>query len=369
MPTRTIRVLSKNTDRVRWPGRQGKLAHECPSVCQGRLNGVGSIGRLATGGFSQWAFKLVSLLFPISPRMSNLGRKPFVILVASFFLSSCMNEEAPFYGAGHFDGGGDSSALIAGLDAGVLADHGTLDLLAGDLAPLNDAAGIHHDGPAVDVLTNQDAFLNPKTCHLNGQGCCGFFTKPTGNAQFVTTIDLSKVALAQIPGTCGKHYDSSLPKEQRRVELPLDPAAYPAKIILPAIKGADPACTKTCDIAGLPQVPKTAFGIGMEIPASPLNSLLSNGRVLAIHVPEPWYLVSGGCGEACSTPCMNGYQEFGGPRSCITMAYGNFGFATDDPLAPSVEATLEVFDVSPASRFDFFPASLSKWFCCAYKSP
>ncbi len=159
-------------------------------------------------------------------------------------------------------------------------------------------------------------------------------------------------------GTCSTFSGVGL----EAVLLSQSPADYPLKIVLPALAGADPACEETCPIdVGMP--PHTAFGIAIATGSVETGYLIggNTGRVLAISVPEPWFFVSGGCGEACPWPCIEGYQEYGVPRSCITIAHGDFGFATSDPNAPSVEAVVELIDLGGDKAFELAPGS-----CCLY---
>ena len=173
-----------------------------------------------------------------------------------------------------------------------------------------------------------------------------------------SVLDLSDAASIG-DGTCGNYF--SVPGERRAVLLSQDPADYPMKIVLPALSGPAPACLETCPI-DVAQPPYTAFGVAIATGAEDAGNLIggNTGRVLAISVPPPWFFVSGGCGDACPWPCLEGYQEFG-VRSCYTMSYGDFGFATADPNAPSVEAVVELLDLSGQNAFDFAPGG-----CCLY---
>lgn len=121
--------------------------------------------------------------------------------------------------------------------------------------------------------------------------CCDILSPVP--AQVRTVVDLSDVG-AITDGTCGAYLPG-----RRAVMLPSDPAAYPLAVILPAIDGADPACTATCEFE-----PYTAFGIAVAT-----DGLIGGdtGRTLAVLVPPPWRFVSGGCGEACAWPCLGGY--------------------------------------------------------------
>jgi hypothetical protein len=158
-------------------------------------------------------------------------------------------------------------------------------------------------------------------------------------------IDLTELQLER--GTCGTYITED---GYNALPLPSDLAAYPLKIKLPAQNGADPACEQACGVAGIPA--QTTFGVTFEQPAF---ALFDQGLMLAISVPPPWYFVSGGCGKGCPHPCLEGYQEYGGARSCLTMSFpGAVGFATDDPAAPSVEAVLH-----------FVPFAETPQFCCA----
>lgn len=159
-----------------------------------------------------------------------------------------------------------------------------------------------------------------------------------------SVLDLSRPGMLDV-GTCATYFGSS-PK--RGVRLPTERAAYPLKVILPAPRGPEPGCGM-CPPGDSP----TAFGIAIEA-----QHVVGPGHGLAVLVPPPWEFVSGGCGEACAWPCLSGYQEFG-RRSCIELAYGDFGFATADPIAPSVEALIEWIDAEPGQ--------LGEANCCPYR--
>lgn len=177
-----------------------------------------------------------------------------------------------------------------------------------------------------------------------------------------SVLDLSDpTTIAQ--GTCGTYDGAQYP--QTAVHLSLSPADYPMKIILPALAGADPACSTTCP-DGFGEVPPTAFGIAIATGSTETGYLIggNTGRLLAISVPPPWFFVSGGCGEACAWPCLTGYQEYGSARSCITIGHGDFGFATADPAAPSVEAVVELIDLAGEPAFTYAPGG-----CCLYGAP
>jgi hypothetical protein len=159
-------------------------------------------------------------------------------------------------------------------------------------------------------------------------------------------------------GTCSMYHQGQTLTTS--LALSHDPADYPMKIILPALSGPDPACLDVCS-GNVEAI--TTFGVAIRTGAPDEGYLIGGdtGRVLAISVPPPWYFVSGGCGEACAWPCLDGYQEFG-VRSCITMGHGDFGFATADPNAPSVEAVLELIDLGGQQAFEVAPYG-----CCLFE--
>lgn len=164
---------------------------------------------------------------------------------------------------------------------------------------------------------------------------------------FATVLDLrDRDGDALKPGRC--HYEIG----RRALQLPSDPAAYPIQVRLPALDGPDCACDFMCN--GLASDPRTAFGISIQ---QDVLAQLPDEYELAVRVPPPWFAVSGGCGEACSTPCLGGYQEFG-LHHCITYPYGDFGFATADEHAPSVDATIELVLADDSV--------LSDYACCGY---
>lgn len=165
-----------------------------------------------------------------------------------------------------------------------------------------------------------------------------------------TVIDFSDRRAIPI-GTCGAYLFDE-PPSRRGFELPSDPSAYPVKLILPALEAADPACDEVCNA----DEPYTAFGIALMVDNDLMN--VDERRGISFFVPSPWKFVSGGCGESCAYPCLGGYQEFG-VLSCATIFYGDFGFATADPNAPSVEAVIELIDTAGE------PNPLSD--CCRYQ--
>jgi hypothetical protein len=186
--------------------------------------------------------------------------------------------------------------------------------------------------------------------------CCPSDRLRAPPATAASVLDLSSLD-GTVNGTCGT-YDG--PVAQAILQLSRSPADYPMKIILPALQEADPASLEACpdDL----DMPHTAFGIAISTGEGEADDLIggNSGRVLAVSVPPPWFFVSGGCGEACPYRCLAGYQEFG-VRSCITLSYGSFGFATADPNAPSVEAVVDLLDVEGVPAFEFAPSH-----CCIY---
>lgn len=197
---------------------------------------------------------------------------------------------------------------------------------------------------AACVAADPDVFL-PSEC------CLAEARRPLPE-RATTVVDLSDLAAIEV-GTCGTYLFPE-PPYRRGFALPSDPAAYPLKVILPAVTAVDPACAEVCMPTGDPEA--TAFGIALET-----SGLIGarEGRGLSILVPPPWKIVSGGCGEACPYPCIEGYQEFG-IRTCTTMFYGDFGFATPS-ATPSVAAVIELID-APASVRD-----LGEPGCCLYE--
>lgn len=177
-----------------------------------------------------------------------------------------------------------------------------------------------------------------------------------------TVLDLREIdtesELAAESGTCRSHFAARFDEPMGMI-LPLDRALYPLKIVLPAVDGEDPYCSACLDFGA---EPPTAFGIAFETDDDE-RYLGAEGRtryVLSISVPPPWYIVSGGYGEAYPWPCLSGYQEFGHARSCMTLPYGGFGIATGDPQAPSVEALVDVHEVPE----DVHVAELAPGACC-----
>lgn len=174
-------------------------------------------------------------------------------------------------------------------------------------------------------------------------------------SEVATVLDLSAFGPGH-PDTCGPFFELSLLEGLR---LPIDPAAYPMQVILPALDGADPgceACWPGLDVRAqglFGEEAVTAFGVALETYHADLGRSLIGGNspyMLAVSVPPPWYVVSGGGGEAYPWPCISGYQEFG-IRSCITLPYGGFGFATVDPNAPSVSAILTLVETAEGLNY------------------
>ena len=206
------------------------------------------------------------------------------------------------------------------------------------------------DNGAPDTYADTTFTYEGTTCSIAGDPesvCCKPEAQRPVPSSVTTVIDLSSTETVPI-GTCGSYFFDS-PPSRLGYRLPVDPAAYPLKVILPTLTGADPACASTCG-------DMTAFGIALET-----EGLIGGdtGRALAVLVPEPWRFVSGGCGEACAWPCLDGYQEFG-IRTCITFSYGDFGFATADPAAPSVEALVDLVAVAT-------PGELGSAKCCVFR--
>ena len=149
-----------------------------------------------------------------------------------------------------------------------------------------------------------------------------------------TVIDFSDPLTITV-GTCGTHLYTEPPYRRGHL-LPSDPAAYPLKIVLPAITAADPACDAVCNEFE----PFTMYGIAVDLDAGFFAA--DGGRQLSVLVPPPWKLVSGGCGEACPHPCLGGYQEYGAGRSCGTIDRGGFGFATGVTVDRPTEVLIEL---------------------------
>lgn len=163
---------------------------------------------------------------------------------------------------------------------------------------------------------------------------------------FATVLDLRDTTVAHA-GRCAAFASNPF----KGLPLPSDPAAYPLKILLPALDGPDCDCAPICN--GPTAGPATAFGLAFDT----TMSLGHAGRVLTVRVPAPWMFVSGGGGEAYAWPCVGGYQEFH-QRSCISLAWGSFGFATQDPNAPhGREAILDLTSVDD-------PFALEPPSCC-----
>jgi len=253
------------------------------------------------------------------------------------------------------DGGGDERVLNAD------DMHVDVSGIPGADTTIEDVSDSSSDVDGVqmmdDTLTDveEDTEMSPIACDMPraipGTGsllCCEDVQRrlPT---EFPTVIDLSDVSMIS-RGTCG---DLIADREGGRELfpghwLPTDPADYPVKIILPASPGMDPDCAALCEANG---DTTTAFGIAFEGVQGTIDEVMSppwsvEGPLISVTVPEPWFFVSGGCGEACSWTCLGGYQEFGEPRRCATPAHlEGLGFATGDPMAPSVEAIIELIDI------------------------
>ncbi len=216
------------------------------------------------------------------------------------------------------------------------------------------------DGTRFDLADVATCTVPPTDGIVDGECCEDALLRPLPT-EARTVIDLRDVAT--LDGTCGRH-DPRVYGPPSVLVLPQDPAAYPVKLITPALAGADPACATVC---GGNEPAITRFGIAISTAVrdpvtGDITSLLvgsDTGRVLHLTVAPPWRFVSGGCGEACAWPCLDGYQEYGSPHGCMTIAHGDLGLATDDPRAPSVEAVIEL--AAAADPFASFGA------CCPYR--
>lgn len=262
------------------------------------------------------------------PPLASLGGS--LALVSVLAASACdapKSESGPDAGAGAPDGGEGIE------DEPIVVDESALSVCPADSA-----------SPAVVM------------------DCCAEERLVDVSAVARTIIDLRGIdtesEVAAESGTCRSHFAASFDAPMGMI-LPLDRALYPLKIILPAVDGADPFCASCLDFGA---VPETAFGIAFETDDDE-RYLGVEGRtryVLSISVSPPWYIVSGGYGEAYPWPCLSGYQEFGHARSCMTLPYGGFGIATSDPQAPSVEALVDVHEVPE----DVHVAELAPGACC-----
>lgn len=245
---------------------------------------------------------------------------------------------------------GDDASTTAGGGAGASGGSGgSGGALAGGGGAGGQAQPVPFDGTAPTCVITDDPTA-PAVC-------CPDESLRALPESALSVLDLSDAAAIE-EGTCGTYYDEAQPGTRRSVALPLSPSSYPLKIVLPALDGPDPACEVTC---GGAEPVATTFGVALRTGSVEDGYVIGGdtGRVLAISVPPPWFFVSGGCGEACPWPCLEGYQEFG-VRSCYTLAHGDFGFATADPSAPSVEAVVELLDVGEEA-FELAPGG-----CCLF---
>lgn len=267
------------------------------------------------------------------------------------------------------------SAFIALLALGCEAGHapgaGLLDAASSETADLGggpdaiasvDAAEASFDASTFDAAAPEGPSFEPgavitcdtsTTAEILRPSCADPSLRIPVPSEVATVLDLSAFAPGH-PDTCGPYFERPL---EGGLLLPLEPAAYPIQIILPAVGGADPGCEACWPGSTNPlfgDAPVTAFGVALETHHPDRGRSLIGGdsrRMLAVSVPPPWYVVSGGGGEAYAWPCISGYQEFG-IRSCITLPYGAFGFATVVPDAPSVSAILTL--VETADGLDYW---------------
>lgn len=251
--------------------------------------------------------------------------------------------------AGPFDAAASGTAdLGAALDAGATIDATAApqDAAHGDALPPE----LSVFDPAVVITCDTST-----TAELLRPSCADPSLRIPVPSEVASVLDLSAFGPGH-PDTCGPYFERPL---EDGLRLPLDPAAYPMQVILPAVQGADPSCEacwpgsdeRTKGLFG--DAPVTAFGVALETVDAEANAALigyDTGRLLAVSVPPPWYVVSGGGGEAYAWPCISGYQEFG-VRSCITLPYGAFGLATVDPNAPSVSAILSLVEIADGLRY------------------
>ncbi len=214
---------------------------------------------------------------------------------------------------------GDGSAARGGHGAGAGGAGGAPTSATGTGGSVEGSGGQFAAEPFLGgnpTCTEQDEPTTP-------EACCPSESLRNLPETAMSVLDLTDVAA--VAGTCAD-YALGLPGDGNATLLPLDPAAYPLKIVLPAVHGADPACEAIC----VPDRPSTAFGVAVATGEPGKGPLIggNSGRVLAISVPPPWYFVSGGGGEACAWPCLGGYQEYGAARSCHR---GSRGLRVRDP--------------------------------------
>lgn len=259
--------------------------------------------------------------------------------------------------------GGVTDAGLSMPDAGVGADatsapdagERTPDATAADAAPLDlrpaDAGSAPFD--RTSVVTCDTATV----ARVLRSSCADEALLVAVPERVATVLDL-RASGPGAEGTCEPYFGAAGFAEHA-ILLPRDATAYPMQIILPSVSGADPACedcglfvdARAQPLFGEQRV--TAFGVAFETYHQDVGSTVfgpNQRTMLAISVPPPWYVVSGGGGEAYPWPCIAGYQEFG-IRSCIGLPYGGFGFATVEPDAPSVSAILTLVETAPGLNY------------------
>lgn len=252
-------------------------------------------------------------------------------------------------------GGADARDLLAGRDA---APVDARDLGVDAQPPDVPAADRGDSGPLTFDESSLSFCLEERTT-FEAEACCPAASLRDMPATAASVLDLSGYGPSH-PDTCAALLEDGFSFEFGVVLSP-DPADYPMKVILPEVRGVDPACAEACGTAAVGSPSATAFGIGFRTYIPGVSGpLMDDGLILAVSVPAPWKLVSGGCGEACAWTCLEGYQEYDVPRSCTTLGYGDFGLVTADPAAPSVEVLLELVDSAGA------PASYAPYACCLY---
>jgi len=137
--------------------------------------------------------------------------------------------------------------------------------------------------------------------------------------------------------------------------LPDDPALYPV-LVRVSTAGFNGSCD-TC----VGQDRPTAYGVAIAAPASFLQELPR--RYLIARAPAPWFVVTGGTGEADPYPCAGGYQEYYEPRPCLWSHSHGYGIVTADPDAPAADIW---FDILPE---EYVEAELLGSSCCPYGCP
>ena len=162
------------------------------------------------------------------------------------------------------------------------------------------------------------------------EACETTYPLPTEVRTIVDLTDPDRVV-----GRCDSDMDTW--DSDSHTVLPNDPDAYPLLVRVSA-EGFDGECSY-CEQGGV----TTTYGVAMALP---YELWAQSGETAILAVNEPWSIVSGGCGETCAIPCLDGYQEFT-PGTCLGSYARDFGVATNVENPPVAELLVALTDNIP----------------------